>query len=62
MISSKPWYASKTLIAAAITSLAPLFPPIAAVVQANPSLVLASISGIFAVLRIISHGKITLVD
>lgn len=61
MISKKPWY-SKTMIAAAITALVPLYPPAAALVAANPALVMGVVGALFAGLRYISHGAITLDD
>jgi hypothetical protein len=61
MTSKKPWL-SKTLWIALVTAAVPLFPPAAAVVAANPAAVGAAVGLVFAGLRLISHGQITLSD
>ncbi len=53
----KPWL-SKTMWAAALTALVPLFPPAAAIVAANPGLVSAAVGFIFAALRLTTDKKI----
>jgi hypothetical protein len=55
--SKAPWE-SKTMWVAAITALAPLYPPLGAVVAANPGVVLAAVSAVFAGLRWVSEHKI----
>jgi hypothetical protein len=55
----KPWL-SKTVWVAAITALAPLYPPIGAIVAANPETVAAVVGAVFAGLRMLSSGKVGL--
>lgn len=61
MESKKPWM-SKTLWAAALVALAPLFPPLGVIVAANPAMVSAGIGMLFAGLRFITNGKVSIAD
>lgn len=60
-MDKKPWQ-SKTLWCAALVALAPLYPPFGAIVAANPAMVSAALGALFAGLRAISGGKISLGD
>lgn len=50
----KPWE-SKTLWVSAIVALAPLYPPIGALVAANPEWISMAVGAIFAGLRMITN-------
>ena len=51
---------SKTFWMSLIVALAPLIPPVQAYVQANTEMVGLMVGGIFAVLRVITKDKVTL--
>lgn len=53
----KPWE-SKTLWVAALTALAPLYPPVGIFVAANPEMVSAGIGVLFGLLRFVSSKKV----
>ena len=54
-----PWE-SKTMWASAIAMLAPLvFPPAAVWIAANPAVYSAALGAIFAGLRLVTHGKVS---
>lgn len=58
----RPWE-SKTFWVSAILAVVPaVFPPAAAFIAANPALVSAGLAAVFSVLRLVSHGKVTLSD
>lgn len=57
---TKPVWQSKTFWAAAITTFAPFFPPVAVFVAANPWAVTSGLGIAFGVLRVVSHGKVTI--
>lgn len=57
-----PWQ-SKTMWMSALGVLAPLvYPPAAIWIAANPVIYSAALSGVFAVLRLVSRGKVTFTD
>ena len=56
----KPFWQSKTLWTAVLFAVAPLCPPVGAFVTANPVFATTVLSGVFAVLRVCSHGKVTI--
>lgn len=59
----KPPWQSKTMWAATIATVVTLaYPPAAVWIAANPALFTAGLSGVFAVLRLVSHGKVTITD
>ena len=55
--NKKPWE-SKTLWISLIMALAPLCPPVQAVIVANPELVAIAVSAVFAGLRLMSSKPI----
>lgn len=57
--TTKPWQ-SKTLWVSLIVALAPLLPPVQAVLIANPTLVTSAVACVFAALRLMSSQKISL--
>lgn len=57
---TKPVWQSKTFWAALVTTLAPCYPPIAAFVAVNPWAVTSGLGLVFGVLRVVSHGKVTI--
>ncbi len=60
MDSKKPWQ-SKTLWVAAVTALAPLvYPPAALWLAANPVLFSALLGGGFAALRLVTKDKVSI--
>jgi hypothetical protein len=58
--TSKPVWQSKTFWVAAITALAPLYPPVAAFVATNPTLVTVGLGVVFGVLRTVTKGAVTI--
>lgn len=56
---TKPWW-SKTLWASLIVAAAPLIPPLAPVISANPEIAGAIVGAIFAALRLCTNGKVGL--
>jgi uncharacterized membrane protein YjjP (DUF1212 family) len=64
MDNSKPFYLSKTMIAAAIVAVVPLVPgvgPIAAAwIAANPAVFSAALAGVFAGLRAVTKGSVSI--
>lgn len=60
-VGLKPAWQSKTLITAAITALLPvLCPPVAAFVAANPEVTTAVLGLVFAGLRLVTNGKVSI--
>ena len=57
--TKKPWL-SKTVWISVIVALAPLFPPVAAVVATNPEMISFAVGAVFAAIRLISSQKISL--
>ena len=61
--NSKPAWQSKTMIAAAITALVPLIPgvgpAVTAFIVANPAAFSAILGAIFAGLRVVTNGSVT---
>lgn len=55
----KAWWQSKTLWATVLVAAAGFYPPTALIITANPAVATAVVGGVFAVLRIITAGKIT---
>lgn len=53
-----PAWKSKTLWAALIVAVAPVFPPAQALIAANPEIVGAIVGGIFAVLRVFTSKPV----
>lgn len=62
--NSKPVWQSKTVWAAALTAVIPLIPGVGPVVSAwiaaNPAMFTAALGGIFAGLRAVTKGSITI--
>ena len=58
--ADKKWWQSKTLWTTCIVAGAGFYPPVQALVVANPELAGVVVGGIFAILRVISGGKVTL--
>ena len=59
-MDSKPAWQSKTLWIALLTAAAPLFPPVAVWIGANQLLFSAGLGAVFAGLRVITQGKVTI--
>lgn len=63
MDNSKPFHVSKTMWAAAITAVIPLIPGIGPVasawIGANPAAFSALIGAVFAGLRVVTKGSVT---
>lgn len=57
--TKKPWM-SKTLWLALFAAITPFFPVVDTWVAANPSYYIMGISALFAGLRVISKGKLTI--
>lgn len=56
---TQPWK-SKTLWVSAIMAVAPLFPPVAAVVAAQPEAVSTAVGVIFFILRLVTDTKVSM--
>ena len=55
---NKSYLRSKTLWVALVTALVPLFPDVEEVIKSNPQIIVAVISGVFSVLRLITKTKL----
>ncbi len=58
----KSYLKSKTLWVSLIVALVPLFPSLAAQIKAHPDYAYQAVAVIFGVLRVVTKGKIVLVE
>lgn len=58
-VTKKPWE-SKTLWAGLIAAALPLFPPAGIWIAANPEIYSAGLGALFAALRVITKGKVSI--
>lgn len=57
METKKPWQ-SKTIWAAIVVAVLPLFPSVSQMVSSNPELVSIVLGGLFSALRLITKDKV----
>lgn len=61
METTKPWM-SKTLWAGLIVAIAPFFPPVQAIVVANPEIASIAVGAIFSALRLVTKKPVVLMS